>query len=405
MIFFEPHFFIGLLIAAAVMWLFVPENYRSKFIISASAIGLLSVQPFFTVFLFGLVVTTYFLALGITRIDEQSQKIRTFLLGVGLLTFVLFAGKYAGGFFRELFENEAIFARLYLVPLGISYLIFKLVAFLLDVYRGVIKEPSLEELLAFILFIPSFPAGPIERYQNFAHKRQKKMDAAFLLEGLRRLALGFFKKVVIVNFLLHEIVTRRLQPRILENDVSLDLSASLIITYLVGALIYGYLDHSSYADIAIGFGRLFGYELMENMNYPIFQSNLADYWARWHISLSSWCRSNVYFPVLASSRNNVLALYASFVVMGLWHNISLNWLLWGLWHASGLTIYSKWQKFKRKHKKKLKGKVPKYVGYPLGTGLTILYSSLGFSFIMLDSSKDMINSTLKSLRLLAAIVV
>jgi alginate O-acetyltransferase complex protein AlgI len=403
MIFFEFEFVLGLFLSAAIFWLLVPEKYRTSFLVLLSGLALASLQVWFTCFLMGLISVVYLCTRRMIAREGDSNRLRLFLLVGTLLVIVLLGGKYAGVIVRHLFASENSFSQTYLVPLGISYLVFKLIAFVFDVYRGIIKDPKLSELLAFILFIPAFPAGPIERYQNFANHRKQEMEAGFLIEGLRRLAFGYFKKVVIANLILHELVVRRLQPLILEDNVSLDLPASTILLYLVGALLYAYIDLSAYADIAIGYGRLFGYTLMENMRFPIFQSNLSDYWNRWHISLSSWCRSNVYFPVLASSRNNNLALYSSFVVMGLWHNVSLNWLLWGLWHATGITVFSKWTRFKKKHKKKLKGRVPKRVSRPLAIGTTILYSSLGFSFIMLDTHDGMLASTSRSLRLLAAI--
>jgi alginate O-acetyltransferase complex protein AlgI len=283
-----------------------------------------------------------------------------------------------------------------MVPLGISYLSFKLIAYVIDVFRGNIENPKLEELLAFILFLPTFPAGPIERYQNFADRRRSELDWSFYVKGFRRLSMGYFKKVVIVNLVLNELVINRLYPQVVADGVSFELSALRVLIFLVAALFYAYFDLSGYADIAIGFGHLFGYKICENMNYPVLQKNLSDYWNCWHISLSQWCRNNVYFPVLGQTRNNVLALYCSFIVMGLWHHMTVNWVLWGMWHATGVILYSKWNRFKQK-RKKLKKLLPGKAGFSLGVILTVIYSSLGFSFIMMDTS-------LKALRLLWAIV-
>ena len=222
---------------------------------------------------------------------------------------------------------------------------------------------------------------------------------------MRRIGIGYFKKVVIVNLIFNEFLIKWLYPIIITDGVSFDVvTTKNALLFLVGSLIYAYIDLSAYADIAIGYGRLFGYKTTENMNYPIFQSNLSDYWSRWHISLSSWCRNNVYFPVLGATRNNNMALYASFIVMGLWHNVSLNWLIWGMWHATGIIIYSKWGRYKRK-KKYLKNLLPAPIGYALGMILTCLYAAFGFSFIMLDSHGDMIGSTVRSIRLLLAIFI
>jgi alginate O-acetyltransferase complex protein AlgI len=391
-IFFSEYYIVALLIGSVLFWAVVPEQYRTKFIISASFVMLATIQFKFCVFLFFLILFIYY---GARLMQSQSKgRLLTGLI-LSLVT-VLLCFKYMHVLFAILFEQESGFSKSYMIPLGVSYLIFKLIAFVIDVYREEIEELNLEELLAYIFFVPSFPAGPIERYQNFVSNRREKFDASFFLSGLKRLTIGYFKKVVLVNLLLHELINKQLFPVVIADGVSFELSAPIILLFLVGSLVYAYIDLSAYADLAIGFGQLFGYKICENMNYPIFRKNLSDYWNCWHISLSHWCRNNVYFPVLGSSRNNVLALYASFIVMGLWHYLSITWILWGMWHATGITFYSKWNRFKKK--KKLRGKVPAKVAYALGMLLTICYSGMGFSFIMMSSTKE-------AVRLLLAIFI
>ena len=408
MIFFNETYILAIIAAAAIFWLLVPKRFRTHYIIAASFGSLLSIQPVFSGILIGLIVVVFFIARLIE--NREQGKGRALLAGILLLVTFLLIAKYAGFLYGALFTAENDFSKNYLVPLGVSYLCFKLIAFVIDVYRGVIIKPGLMDLPAFIFFIPTFPAGPIERFQDFVGKRRSDFDADFCVEGLRRLALGYFKKVVLVNYLLNETLLKVIKPQILANDVSLDLGAGMIILFLVGLLVYAYLDLSAYADIAIGYSRLFGYEICENMNYPIFQSNLSDYWNRWHISLSSWCRNNVYFPVLGMTRNISMALMSSFIVMGLWHNISLNWLAWGIWHATGLIVYSKWSRFTRKMKKKYKRKhkkvmpsMPAPVSYALGMTLTCLWAAGGYAFVMLDRSGQGLEPITKALRLLLAI--
>jgi alginate O-acetyltransferase complex protein AlgI len=391
-VFFSEYYIISLFIGSLLFWTVVPEQYKTKFIIAASFIMLATIQLKFSVSLLFLVLFVYYGARLMQR--QPTGRLLTGLI-LSLVT-VLLCFKYMHVLFTALFGQDSGFSKTYMIPLGISYLIFKLIAFIVDVYREEIEEPNLEELLAYIFFVPSFPAGPIESYQNFDANRKKNFDSSFFLAGLRRLTIGYFKKVVLVNLVLHELINKKLYPIITADGVSLELSASIILLFLVGSLVYAYIDLSAYADLAIGFGQLFGYKICENMNFPIFRKNLSDYWNCWHISLSHWCRSNVYFPVLGSSRNNVLALYASFIVMGLWHYLSLNWILWGMWHASGITAYSKWNRFKKK--KKLRGKLPAKVAYTLGMLLTMIYSAMGFSFIMLKSTKE-------AFRLLLAIII
>ena len=391
MIFYSSPFIYFLAAASVLIWLIPGQRLRTWFIIIASAAALFWVQPAFTAFLIALIVAVHQTA----RLLQHRSHLGVFIAALVALTTVLLGFKYAGAVYGALFANEGDFAKSYLVPIGISYLSFKLIAFVMDVYREEIKDPRLEDLLAFILFVPTFPAGPIERFQRFAGGRRETLDLEQYMGGVLRIALGLFKKIVVVNYVLNAIVFSRLEPLA---TVGFEASALMVVAFLVGALVYAYFDLSAYADIAIGFGQLFGYQTYENMNYPIFRPNLSEYWNNWHMSLSHWCRNYVYFPVIGLSRNNELALYSSFIVMGLWHAVSLKWFLWGLWHASGIIVYSRWTRWK---KKKMKGKaaiLPKPVSYVLGMALTVLYSGLGFAFITQPTALD-------ALKLLAAIFI
>jgi len=388
-LFFNVNYILSLVGLSVIFW-FIPEKFKTSYIIMACFIGLSFIQPLFTVFLVGLVVFVYFASLTLER--TKSNRLLTMLIIILSVLLIMF--KYLGNIFQTLFSHESTLAKQYLVPLGISYLSFKLIAFVIDVYRGVIEKPNLFELIAFILFIPMFPAGPIERYQNFAGKRLERFNMEFYIQGLIRISVGYFKKVVIVNFVLYEYVEKHLYPLVTANGVSMDLSFSTVALFLVGSLMYAYMDLSAYADIAIGYGHLYGYRICENMHFPIFRKNLSDYWNYWHISLSHWCRNNIYFPVMAKTRQNAIALFASFIVMGLWHLISLKWTLWGMWHATGVTVYSKWNRtkkkflkdYKKKHNKPFKLPVPAWVTYAMGMMVTDVYASLGYAFIMMGSA-------------------
>jgi D-alanyl-lipoteichoic acid acyltransferase DltB (MBOAT superfamily) len=126
---------------------------------------------------------------------------------------------------------------------------------------------------------------------------------------------------------------------------------------------------------------------MENFHFPFWQKNLSDFWRSWHISLSTWCRNNVYFPVFGLTRKTWLGLYASMLTMGLWHYVDLNWLAWGLYHGTGLVIVARWERWKKKRKKaRKKAGLPPAAGYEkftkwLGYPATFLYVALGYAFV------------------------
>lgn len=390
MIFYSSPFIYLLAAASVLIWFIPSQRLRTWFIILASGAALFWVLPAFTVFLVALIICVYWVA----RLIQNHHHLATFVLALIALTTVMLGFKYAGSVYGAIFNAESNFSKSYLVPIGISYLSFKLIAFVIDVYRDEIKDPRLEDLLAFILFLPIFPAGPIERFQRFAGERRETLDLEHYMGGVLRIALGLFKKIVVVNYALNAVVFSRLEPLATSGP---EASALIISAFLVGALIYAYFDLSAYADIAIGFGQLFGYQVYENMNYPILRPNLSEYWNNWHMSLSHWCRNYVYFPVIGWTRNNELALYSSFVVMGLWHAVTIKWFLWGLWHASGIIVFSRWSRWKKKN---MKGKktLPGPVAYALGTALTVLFSGLGFAFITQPTAIDALN-------LLAAIFI
>jgi alginate O-acetyltransferase complex protein AlgI len=146
------------------------------------------------------------------------------------------------------------------------------------------------------MFIPTFPAGPLETYQGFYEKRSYSFDRQLFYKGLRRIALGYFKKVFVVDFVFAIFFTK-----IITTVGNPDFHASQLgpwwpLAYCILVLVRAYFDLSAYTDLAIGFSALFGFRIMENFHLPFLSKNLGDFWRRWHISLSTWCRNNVYFP-------------------------------------------------------------------------------------------------------------
>ena len=218
-----------------------------------------------------------------------------------------------------------------ILPVGVSFYTFQAMGYSIDVYRGTIKPTrDVVAFFAFVSFFPQLVAGPIERATNllpqFFHPR--RFDYASAVDGLRQMLWGFFKKVVIadncaiyVNF-------------VFDNPQSHAGSTLLLGAVLFAFQIYG--DFSGYSDIAIGAGRLFGINLMRNFAYPYFSRDIAEFWRRWHISLSTWFRDYVYIP-LGGSRGtkwqSVRNTLIVFTVSGLWHGANWTFLFWGLFHG------------------------------------------------------------------------
>jgi alginate O-acetyltransferase complex protein AlgI len=218
-----------------------------------------------------------------------------------------------------------------ILPVGISFYTFQTLSYTIDVYRRRIEPTrSFVDFAAFVSFFPQLVAGPIERATHLLPQFQAKrvFDRGKAVDGLRQVLWGLFKKVVVAD------QCGKFADLIFNN--SGDYSGS---TLVFGALLFAfqiYGDFSGYSDIAIGTSRLFGFDLTRNFHFPYFSRDIAEFWRRWHISLSTWFRDYLYIP-LGGSRggtwNKVRNTFVVFVVSGFWHGASWTFVVWGLLHA------------------------------------------------------------------------
>lgn len=224
----------------------------------------------------------------------------------------------------------------FLLPIGISFYTFQSMAYTIDVYRGIVQpEPHLGRFATYVAFFPQLVAGPIERAGHLLPQLNAthRFDEARTVVGLRLILWGFFKKVVIADRLAIYVNT-------VYNDVGSYSGAHLIIaTVFFGFQIY--CDFSAYSDIAIGTARILGIDLMDNFRQPFFARSVREFWARWHISLSTWFRDYVYIPLggsRAGARRHLLNLMIVFLVSGLWHGASWTFVIWGALHGLAVVI-------------------------------------------------------------------
>jgi D-alanyl-lipoteichoic acid acyltransferase DltB (MBOAT superfamily) len=219
------------------------------------------------------------------------------------------------------------------LPIGISFYTFHGMSYVFDIYRG--KQKPVKNFVDYGVFVSFFPllvAGPIERAHHLLPQIQRKrlVDIQQLSEGVRLILWGLFKKVVIADSLavtVNEIFQR--YPE--QNGATLILGA-------IGFSFQIYGDFSGYSDIALGTAKLFGFELLSNFRYPYFSRNLAEFWRRWHISLSSWFRDYLYIPLGGSQQGKVKAVRNTFIIFllsGFWHGANWTFIFWGLLHACG----------------------------------------------------------------------
>jgi alginate O-acetyltransferase complex protein AlgI len=227
------------------------------------------------------------------------------------------------------------------LPLGISFFTFEFLHYAWDRYRGKTETGNVGEYMAFILFFPTMVAGPIKRYQDFLPKLRAIPEewVLDLQRGWTRILTGLAKK-----FALADLLTAY------TNHLNIpDIARAHRAVLPVWLLAYGfkiYFDFSAYSDIAIGSARLFGIRVPENFDWPYFQTNIADFWRHWHISLSSWLMDYVYIP-LGGSRVSIPRIYANLLVTmfisGLWHGAGMNFIVWGLLHGCALAVHRWWR--------------------------------------------------------------
>ncbi|MGE5608458.1 MAG: MBOAT family O-acyltransferase [Bacillota bacterium] len=235
------------------------------------------------------------------------------------------------------------------VMLGISYFTFKLLHYAAEVSRGNIKDRSLPRFLCYVFLFPTFTAGPINRFDHFLANQPGRWEPALLVDGLTRVIHGLIKRFIVAGMLLAPSYEYLVKARTLLPASDMPTTVGLW-GLAIQAYLYLYMDFSAYSDIAIGASRLFGLRMPENFDWPILAPNIAVFWKRWHMTLTLWCQSYVYMPVLGLTRSPYLAVYAAFVAIGLWHGATFEWTLWGVYHATGLAIYQVWARARRRWK-------------------------------------------------------
>ena len=369
-----PTFWIVLVGSVFIYWLIAPR-WRMSFLATVSFGYLATVDPLSVCVLIAWIFAFYYLAPYATG---TKTKHRLILYGlVGAILGYLACFKYLPPI-ANAFRDQPSTVQL-VVPLGISYFTFKLIHYAMEVHSGSIKNPRLEDIFCYMYLFPIFSAGPIERFDHFIVNREDHWDVSSTVEGLTRIVDGLIKKYVIA-----EIVVIRLLRHISPDTTTLLESLTEISTidvwgYCTLSFLYIYMDFSAYSDIAIGASRLFGIRIMENFNWPIFARNIGEFWQRWHMTLSGWCRGYVYMPMIGLTRNPYLAAYCTFVAIGVWHAGSLHWLFWGLYHGTGVSIYFVWLQIKRKKKWMSidRGRL-RWIGIPI----TMLFVFAGSSFTL-----------------------
>lgn len=326
------------IIIVFILYYLVPHRYRWCFLLIASYAFYMNLHIGYGFLLFATTLLTYVLALRLEKADTTGQKRRCLLGGILPLVLILLVFKTASPAIDKIntlieagrLTMQPLTVRI-LLPAGVSFYFFQSMGYLIDVYRGKIKAERHFGLYAlFVSFFPQLLAGPIGRADSLLpqYRKERPFDYDNVTYGLKLMAWGYFKKLVIAD------VFAGVVNKVYDQPYSYVGLVFIIVTVMFAIEIY--CDFSGYSDIAVGCAKLFGIDLMTNFKSPYFSFSIREFWSRWHISLSTWFRDYVYIP-LGGSRvkkwRHCLNLLITFLVSGFWHGSSLTFILWGGIHG------------------------------------------------------------------------
>lgn len=340
MLFNSIAFAIFLPVVFILYWI-LPVKNRWMLLLAASYYFYMGWNAKYVVLIFTATFISYFCAILMEKASSIRVKRICMLSSAIVILGILFLFKYYNFFL----DNLSILARKFsitmnpytlklILPVGISFYTFQTLSYVIDVYKGKIRaEKHLGYYAAFVSFFPQLVAGPIERASNLLPqiKEERKFEYEKASYGVKLMAVGYFKKIVLADTLAKyvDIVFADVYSY---HGFTLFL-ASLFFTFQI------YCDFSGYSDIAVGTAKMFGINLMNNFNSPYFSVSIHDFWKRWHISLSTFFKDYVYIP-LGGNRmgkiKNMANLMVTFLLSGLWHGASWNYIVWG-----GYTAYCK----------------------------------------------------------------
>lgn len=330
MLFSSNTFLFGFLPAVVVLYYLCPRRCRNVLLLVSSLIFYGWGEPKYVLLMLGSILLNYFCGLAAARQQSRQRSVRGVLIvGVVLNLGMLGFFKYGTFFFGSAFPDIPL-------PIGISFYIFQAMSYLIDVCRREVEVQK--NVLTFGTYVTLFPqliAGPIVRYRDVAEMLESRREnLPQFSRGVQRFVVGLSKKVLLAN-------------TFGSAWNALQVTTGTAAAWL-GLLCYTlqiYFDFSGYSDMAIGLGQLFGFTFLENFNYPYISASITEFWRRWHISLSTWFKEYVYIPLggnrkgLARQIFNILVVW---LLTGLWHGASWNFVLWGGYYAALLILEKCW---------------------------------------------------------------
>lgn len=298
-------------------------------------------EPVYVLWMLLAIVMAYLSGLLIERFRSTLRLARIFLVfSVSFSLAMLGYFKYADFFIRNFNAVTGLSVPLLKIalPIGISFYTFQILSYTVDVYRGaVFAQKNFIDLAAYVALFPQLIAGPIVRYADVAAQlKERRHTPEKTALGMRRFLLGLGKKVLIAN-LLGELCSIFRESN--------DKSVLFFWLYAAAYALHVYFDFSGYSDMAIGLGKIFGFDFRENFNYPFVSKSITEFWRRWHMSLGSWFRDYVYIPLggnRVSAPRHLFNILVVWMLTGFWHGAAWNFVIWGLYFAGLLILEKIW---------------------------------------------------------------
>ncbi len=348
MLFSSVTFLYYFLPITAGVYFITPKRFKNAVLLLCSLVFYAWGEPKY-IWLMGLSILLGY-GFGLLAERYRQRKLGVILCAISVtvsLSFLLYF-KYTGFFLEMVRAATGLDVPLVHIalPIGISFYTFQMVSYTVDVWRREKAQRSLIRLAAYIAMFPQLVAGPIVRYSDIASQlADRKHSIHLAAEGIRRFVIGLAKKVLLADQL---------------GELCSQFGAAegkTVLFYWLNAVAFTlqvYFDFSGYSDMAIGLGKVFGFRFSENFRYPYCSASITEFWRRWHISLGSWFRDYVYIPLGGNRKGRlrqVFHILAVWMLTGLWHGASWNFVVWGLYFATLLLIEKRWllQRLK-KHK-------------------------------------------------------
>jgi alginate O-acetyltransferase complex protein AlgI len=386
---FNSLLFLVFFCIVTITYYLLPHKYRWIWLLGASCFFYMYFKPVYILIIFFTIIVDYCAGILIERAEERHKKlylIMSLVANIGVLAFFKYFNFFADNinFVTSYFRSPQIPFVNFLLPIGLSFHTFQAMSYTIEVYRGNYKaEKHFGIYSLYVMFYPQMVAGPIERPQHILpqlHKVQT-FDSKTFMTGILFMMIGLFKKMVIADRL-----------GLYVNPVYSNLHGHTAFDLLLAAFFFGiqiYCDFSGYSDIAVGAAMTLGIYLMKNFNYPFTSKTMAEYWRRWHISLSTWFNDYLYTPVLINKRDwgkgaIVFALFVTFFMSGLWHGAGWTFIIWGLLHAAAISYEVLTKKLRTKMSKKIPTRLYNY----LSVSLTFLYLIFTWIFFRAKSIAD-----------------